>query len=48
MVRYGSAGGEMSAQASLSLSDGHKIRVETDAEKLVSCHAFTLRQTPIN
>src|SRR5262249_40428242 len=48
MVRYGTAGVAMRAQASLSLSDGDEIRAETEAERLVSGHAFTLLQTPIN
>jgi hypothetical protein len=47
MVRHGRAGLAMRAQTSLSISYSHEIRAETDAERLVSCHAFTLLQTSI-
>jgi len=45
MVRYGRAGGDRRAQASLSISYSHAIRAGTEAERRVFCHAFTLLQT---
>jgi hypothetical protein len=48
MGRYGRAGGERRAQASLSISYRHEIHAGTETEMRVFCHAFTLLQTPIN